>query len=124
MMDQMTREELKEVLVQTVEHSFVIRLEALMHQYGLEASLLTPPVPVPALLAELVVERKITQRYFRVGTDPVRIYYFPKNVRSADLTQAEMGERIKFRPADFAQLDLDDQFAWDRALGVLDYEAP
>lgn len=123
MMEPLTKEEVKEAIVLTVAAKFSVSLEELQNSYRLSVRQLTPPVQVPTLLAEMVMEDLIEQRLFRAMGDvrTIRIFYFPFGTVNGHFLQSEMKSRIQFRPANFDKLSNEEQWLWDKALGVLDY---
>jgi hypothetical protein len=121
MMDPMTKEEVKGSITQFIATQFAVSLEELTAIYQGSAGQLSPAVKVPTLLAEMVMESRIEQRLFRVMGQPVRIYYFPLGTINAHLLQTEMADRARHRPQNFDQLSVEEQWNWDKALGILDW---
>jgi hypothetical protein len=124
MIDPLTREEAKEAIIQYVIEKGVARLEDLVSWYAgiLKGSL----PPVQTLLAELLMEKKLTEKKFRRSTVevkwPIQFLYFPADTFEAHPLQSEMVKRVQYRPANFQELSPDQQWEWDKALGILDYE--
>lgn len=119
MMDPITRDEAKASIVDLVTHKAVVRLEELASWY---AGIIRDGLPpIQTLLAELKMEQRLTEKLFRVGMNPVQFVYFVGGTVEAHLLQKEMGQRVRFRPADFEKLSDEQRWDWDKALGILDY---
>lgn len=121
MMDPITKDELLSDVLHYIELKVVVRLEELVERHRLYRNASDDIPPVQTLLAELVMKHKITEENFRAPDGPVRFIYFTAGTHRAHLLQKEMAQRVQYRPKDFDKLTPDQQWEWDKALGILDY---
>lgn len=118
-MDPFTKEEVKIALVATVTAMTMASEEALCNAYRTSSAQLR--IPVQTLLAELIIEDKLVQKLFRLAGRPAYVCYFPVGTVNGHFLQTEMKARVQYRPANFDQLGPEEQWAWDKALGILDW---
>jgi hypothetical protein len=121
-MDPITKEEFLADLVQHIHLKEALSLKELGYYYRSSIASTSDLPPLQTLLAELVVRGQISERKFRINGGPVKYLYFaPYCLAETQLLQDEMKERLQYRPKDFDKLPPEQQWAWDKALGILDY---
>ncbi len=126
MIEPLTIEEVKSSLVQYITLKGVARLEELAEYYNRLGFHGDFPL-LQTVLAELVMGELITEKKFRGPTrfpsnlSPVQFLYFTSGTHEAHLLQKEMAARMRYRPKGFDQMTPEQQWEWDKALGVLDY---
>jgi hypothetical protein len=122
MMDLPSLSEIEEHIVGYIKREGVVKLETLITFFR---SFGVPDYgPVQTVLAGLVYRGRIDEMVYRPWPRyEARFIYFMggTRMRPTSLTQEEMGERAKFRPHNFNQLSPQEQWGYDRALGILDW---
>ncbi len=121
MMDPITKEELLSDVLHYITLKGVVRLEDVADRHKVYRTSADSIPPIQELLAELVMEQKITEKLFRRAQSPVMVVYAPAGTFDAHLLQKEMAQRVQYRPKDFETLTPEQKWAWDKALGILDY---
>lgn len=124
MFDKQTKEEAKSALLEEVRQLGVAKIEDLINRF--ESSFVRDGLDrVPVLMTELVADRLVIELLYRNPPNYLlRSLYFPEGAQTHNVRvlPLEMAKRARLRPSNFFEMSNDQQWAIDKALGILDWD--